>query len=90
MARFPEGETGADVGLIRLTGFKQISFLFVNPLRSAMVQSMSQETDIRHLATKADLHQELHALTWRFLTLLVAQTGLILGAMYFMLTHLKS
>jgi hypothetical protein len=55
-----------------------------------MVQSMGEETDIRHLATKADLHQELHALTWRFLTLMVAQTGLILGAMYFMLTHLKT
>jgi hypothetical protein len=53
------------------------------------------EITLKHLATKADLsnleavmHKELHALTWRFLTLLVAQTGLILGATYFMLTHL--
>lgn len=49
--------------------------------------------DISHLATKADLHKELHALTWRFITLFVtvmlAQTGLILGAMYYMLEHRK-
>jgi hypothetical protein len=45
---------------------------------------------VRHLATKAELHQELHALTWRFLGLTVAQTGLILGAMYYMLTHVHS
>jgi hypothetical protein len=46
-------------------------------------------TKLDFLATKAELHQELHALTWRFLGLMIAQTGLILGAMYYMLTHVK-
>jgi hypothetical protein len=58
------------------------------------------ESELKHLATKADvadlkaeMHKELHALTWRILslmlTLMTAQTGLILGAMYYMLTHVK-
>jgi hypothetical protein len=47
------------------------------------------EREIGHLCTKADLHQELHSLTWKFIGLMVAQTGLLLGAMYFMLTHLN-
>ena len=38
---------------------------------------------------RAELHKELHLLTWRLLGLMTAQTGLILGAMYYMLTHIK-
>jgi hypothetical protein len=49
------------------------------------------ELEIKHLATKADLHQELHALTWRFIGLLVTamigQTTVILSAVYFMINH---
>jgi hypothetical protein len=54
---------------------------------------MFNKIDLSHLATTADLHKELHLLTWRFLglatALLTAQTGLLLGAMYYMIGHLK-
>jgi hypothetical protein len=54
---------------------------------------MFNKIDLSHLATKADLHKELHLLTWRFLGLLTAlftaQTTVLLGAMYYMLNHLK-
>jgi hypothetical protein len=57
---------------------------------------MSIESELAHLATKeqvaelkAEMHKELHALTWRFIGLLSAQTALILGGMYFMLSHWK-
>ena len=48
---------------------------------------MMFKLDISHLATKAELHKELHAQTKFFVTLMIAQTGLILGAMYYMLSH---
>lgn len=54
------------------------------------------DTELKHVALREDiaalrieLHKELHGLTWRFLWLMTAQTGLVLGAIYFMLTHLK-
>jgi hypothetical protein len=61
---------------------------------------MSIESELAHLATKeqvaelkAEMHKELHALTWRFVgllsALLSAQTALILGGIYFMLSHWK-
>jgi hypothetical protein len=57
---------------------------------------MSTESELVHLATKeqvaelkAEMHKELHALTWRLIGLLSAQTALILGGIYFMLSHWK-
>jgi hypothetical protein len=51
------------------------------------LSQFATKADLAHLATKAELHKELHLLTWRFLGLMIAQTGLILGAMYYMLSH---
>lgn len=54
-----------------------------------LVTKSELQAELAHVATKAELHKELHLLTWRFLGLLIAQTGLILGAMYYMLSHSK-
>ena len=45
---------------------------------------------LKRFATKEELHKELHALSWRFFGLMVAQTILILGASYFLLSDIKS
>jgi hypothetical protein len=52
---------------------------------------------VKHLATKEDLlliktdfHKELHAQSWRVFILMIAQTSLILGAVYFMLGDIKN
>lgn len=57
------------------------------PMKPWSGEASMFKTDISHLATKAELHKELHLLTWRLLGLLTAQTTLILGAMYYMLSH---
>jgi hypothetical protein len=38
----------------------------------------------------AKLNGLKYDLTWRFIGLMGLQTGILLGAMYFMLTHFKS
>jgi hypothetical protein len=50
---------------------------------------MFNKIDLSPFVTKADLHKELHSLTWRFIGLLTAQTGLLLGAMYYLISRLK-
>jgi hypothetical protein len=45
-------------------------------------------SDLKELETK--LHKELHALSWRFFILMIAQSALILGAVCFMLSDVKS
>jgi hypothetical protein len=62
-----------------------------------MMTPEEMEAELKHTATKedmallrADLHKELHAQSWRFFLLMLAQTGLILGAVYFMLGDVKS
>jgi hypothetical protein len=55
------------------------------------------EAELKHTATKedmallrADFQKEMHAQSWRFFLLMLAQTGLILGAIYFMLGDIKN
>jgi hypothetical protein len=52
------------------------------------------EIEMKHLATKEGLegvrtefHQEMHKQTWRIIQIIIAQTALIIGAMYFMIQH---
>jgi hypothetical protein len=55
---------------------------------------MFNKIDLSPFVTKADLHKELHLLTWRFLGLLTAlftaQTTVLLGAMYYLINNSHS
>jgi hypothetical protein len=55
----------------------------------AIAESIAQVAGME-LATKSDLHKELHSLTWRLVGLMGVQTVLILGAVYFLLSDLKA
>jgi hypothetical protein len=43
------------------------------------------EAEFKHVATKADLHKELHAQTRQFVTWMGVMTVVILGGVYFFL-----
>jgi hypothetical protein len=42
------------------------------------------------LATKADLHKELHSQSWRFAGVMGLMTAIILGAMYFLMSDIQN
>jgi hypothetical protein len=48
------------------------------------------EAELKHLATKEDLHKELHAQTKQFVTWLGVMAVIILGGVYFFLSDIKN
>lgn len=45
---------------------------------------------LKHFATKEELHKELHAQTRQFVTWLGLATAIILGGVYFLLSDVKN
>jgi hypothetical protein len=48
------------------------------------------ELELKHVATKEDLHKELHAQTRQFVTWLLGMVVIILGGVYFLLSDIKN
>ena len=53
------------------------------------MNTLEEEEAKDSLATKIDLHKELHAQTWCFFGIMGLMAALILGGMYYMLGDIK-